>query len=213
MDVNGVLTNTATAVDGQTGYMRGCAGNALAVAHVNGRWYELVRRGMVFIASTAAAGVALPAYNHTAQVFMLWNPADSGVNLELICATFGKVSTTGTDGNICWSYKAGMGAAIGVPCSAYTAGTPLNALVGGSPDGTTFFAPGTATVTATALLRTSGITQTEVADAQISPPYPLIESFEQNPIVLAPGSAIFPTQNITGATVWVISVTYAKVPV
>ncbi len=200
-------------VDGIEANPRGGAAGQVIMSQINGRHYELVRRGMVYIASTAVAGLALPIYSATAQLFMIWNPADSGYNLELICAVWGKVSTTGSDGHLCWGYKVGMGAAIGVPCSAYTAGSPINALLGGAVDSITFFAPATATVTAPGYLRPVGITQTEVADAQISPPYLMLEDFNVNPLVLAPGSAIFACQSIAASTIYSVAVTYARVPV
>lgn len=208
------LVNTQSAIaDGQECYPRGNNEGAAVVVQLHGKYYEMVKRGMVFIASTAVAGLALPIYSATAQLFMLWNPANSSYNLELICAAFGRVSTTGADGHLCWGYKTGMGSALGTPCSAFTAGTPVNALLGGSADGVTFFAPATATVTAPSYLRPSCITQTEAADAQIYAPYMIYEDFEMNPIVLAPGSAIFACQNIAASTVWSVALTYARVPV
>jgi hypothetical protein len=196
-------------------YARATNEAALVVSNLHSQYYEMVARGMVFIASTAITGLALPIYSATAQLFMLWNPADSGYNLELLCAAFGRTSTTGADGHICYGYKTGMGSAIatGAPCSAFTAGTPVNALLGGDADGVSKFAPATATVTAPSYLRPSCITQTEAADAQIYAPYMIYEDFSMNPIVLAPGSAIFVCQNIAASTVWNVSLTYARVPV
>lgn len=209
----GPVVTAPTLADGVDAYVRLNNSGAVLISALHGRWYELTRRGMVFIASTAIAGLALPIYSATAQLFMIWNPANSGYNLELICAAFGKVSTTGSDGHICWGYKTGMGSGLGTPCSAYTAGTPVNALLGANGDTVTNFAPATATVTAPSYLRNSGITQTEVADAQISPPYQLVEDFEKNPLIIAPGSAIFACQSIAASTVWGVAVTYARVPV
>ena len=48
-----------------------------------------------FIGSTTYAGIAIPAYNATAQVFGLWNPEGSGVNVILVRLNLG-VATTGT---------------------------------------------------------------------------------------------------------------------
>jgi hypothetical protein len=194
------------------------------IQQLHGPYYEMVIRGMVFIASSAVAGVALPVYDATAQKFMLWNPSDSGVNLELLCAAFGRVSTTGSDGHPCWGYKTGMGSAIatGAPCSAFTAGRPVIArLTLQHPvadnvvetDPTSKFAPATATVTAPGYLRPSCITQTEAADAQIYAPYMIYEDFSMNPIVLAPGSAIFACQSVAASTVWSVALTYARVPI
>ena len=98
-----------------------------------GKFYDQAKLGKVFFGSTTNAGIAIPAYNATAQVFGLWNPAGSGVNLVL-----GKISisvaTLGTNivSAIGLSYLLNTGAQIatGSPISAFTATTPFNARVG-----------------------------------------------------------------------------------
>lgn len=213
--VSGITGAPSGLSDSVESVLRASAEGALVVQQLHGKYYEMARRGQVFIASTAVTGLALPIYSATAQLFMLWNPANSGYNLELIRAVWGKVSTTGSDGHLCWGYKTGMGSTTGTgaPCSAYTAGSPVNALLGSTADSVANFAPATATVTAPSYLRPVGITQTEVADAQTDPPYACIEDFEMNPLIVAPGAGIFACQSVAASTVWAVSVTYAVVPV
>lgn len=202
-----------TVNDGQWAAVRGGRAGEIIVQQLHGRYYEIARRGQVFIASTAAAGLALPIFSATAQLFMLWNPNDSGFNLELISVKLGRVSGTDTDGHLCWGYKTGMGSALGTPCSAFTAGTPVNALLGGSSDSITFFAPATATVTAPSYLCPMGFSTAEMADAQNLQTATLKISYEDDPLIVAPGTAIFAAKNLTSGTVWALSLTYARVPV
>lgn len=89
--------------------------------------------GNVFIGSTLAAGVAIPAYNATAQVFGLWNPAGSGKNLALI-KIMGGIATAGTPAvaalGLSYLPNAGGSIATGAPISAFTDSTPVNGLLG-----------------------------------------------------------------------------------
>lgn len=79
--------------------------------------------GKVFIGSTTAAGVAIPAYNATAQVFGLWNPAGSGVNVVLLKLMLG-IATAGTEAlsslGLSVLTNAGSAIASGAPVSAFT---------------------------------------------------------------------------------------------
>jgi hypothetical protein len=88
--------------------------------------------GNVFIGSSLAAGVAIPAYNATAQVFGVWNPAGSGKNLILLKFMAG-VATAGTPAvaalGLSYLPNAGGSIATGAPISAFTDSTPVNGLL------------------------------------------------------------------------------------
>ena len=89
--------------------------------------------GNVFIGSTLAAGVAVPAYNATAQTFGMWNPAGSGKNAILVKLNLG-VATLGTAAvaSLGLSYIPNAGSAIGAtgaPITAFAATAPVNGLV------------------------------------------------------------------------------------
>ena len=57
----------------------------LHVGDVHGRWYSAASRGRLFVASTAIAGVTLPAPATTlASKAGMANPAGSGINMELV---------------------------------------------------------------------------------------------------------------------------------
>jgi|WetSurMetagenome_2_1015567.scaffolds.fasta_scaffold38855_4 hypothetical protein len=92
--------------------------------------------GNVFIGSTTYAGVAIPAYNATAQVFGLWNPAGSGVSAMLVKLNLG-VATVGSPAvsALGLSYVANAGAAIGAsgaPVTAFAETAAVNGIVGKS---------------------------------------------------------------------------------
>lgn len=64
------------------------------VQHLHGMRYEIVKRGNVFSAATAVAGVDHGSSLATSPPFCLYNPANSGVELSILSATMGYVSGT-----------------------------------------------------------------------------------------------------------------------
>lgn len=90
--------------------------------------------GKVFIGSTTYAGIAIPVYNATAQVFGLWNPAGSGVNVIPIRLSI-SIATIGTNivGAIGLSAVYNTGSAIGAsgaPITAFTQTASVPGLIG-----------------------------------------------------------------------------------
>lgn len=90
--------------------------------------------GGLYIGSTTNAGVAIPAYNATAQVFGLWNPAGSGVNIILVSLDLA-IATVGTSAvsALGFSYVPNTGSAIGAsgaPITAFTQTSSVPGLVG-----------------------------------------------------------------------------------
>lgn len=116
-------------------------------------------KGRKFLGSTTYAGVAMPAYNATAQVFGIWNPAGSGRNIVLDKLNLA-LATIGTEAlaAIGLSYLANAGSSIGTPISAFTATAPINSLIGGgeTPKGRFTL---TATITAPTFFYALGISQ------------------------------------------------------
>jgi hypothetical protein len=95
--------------DGQPAdQLGGKAGEAI-IAELHGKYYTQTYRGNVFVGSTAIGGVVPPAFNATAQVYMIWNPQGSGKNLVPINITLGYISGTSLAGNLGYSYLTGMG--------------------------------------------------------------------------------------------------------
>jgi hypothetical protein len=64
------------------------------IVAIHGQWYTAARRGNLFIASTAAAGVTIPVEDtsNLASTAGMVNPLGSGVNMELVA--LGIISTT-----------------------------------------------------------------------------------------------------------------------
>ncbi|MCR4340511.1 MAG: hypothetical protein NUW01_11590, partial [Gemmatimonadaceae bacterium] len=75
-----------------------------------GPWYQAAREGRVFIGNAAAAGSVLPIYSNTTQVFGVWNPKGSGVNVIPISLALCYVSTTGAAGGYCLALVRNTGA-------------------------------------------------------------------------------------------------------
>lgn len=124
------------------------------MAFSGGAYYPEVSKGRTFIGSTAAAGTALPISTGTAVTFGLWNTSASKAAV-LLSATIGYTSGTialGTFGiaNQFCGYAIGTAA----PLSAFTGGTPKNALTGSGNASAMQFTPSAATLTTggTALL-------------------------------------------------------------
>ena len=117
------------------------------MAKTQGKYFPDVAAGNVFIASTTAAGVAIPISTGTAATVGLWNTSTTK-NAVPLYATLGVTSGTIALGvfGLAQQY-CGFNIATGAPCSAVTAVAPKNALLnsGKSTAMTSFSA--TATVT------------------------------------------------------------------
>ncbi len=76
----------------------------------HGKYYELARRGQVFSVSTAVAGTTIVAANNSpiaanaASILSLYNPIDSGYNLELIRTWLFFISGTPGAGMFVYNY-------------------------------------------------------------------------------------------------------------
>ena len=91
----------------------------------------------LFIGSTTNAGVTVPAYNATSQVFGLWNPAGTNKNLVLVKFQAGLVSL-GTEAvsALGLSYLTNTGASIatGSPVTAFTETSAIGGFIGQEND-------------------------------------------------------------------------------
>lgn len=110
----------------------------LIVAEQHGKWYTAAYRGRVFSTGVLIAGVTIPVNTTTAPTFTLYNPAQSGVNLELISLDVGwpaaaasvvgtllgstgvQTPTSVTAGNI---YSLAIGGGAATKAAFYTAAT------------------------------------------------------------------------------------------
>lgn len=116
------------------------------MAASSGKYYSEVAAGRVFVGSTAAAGVAAPITTGTAVTFGLWNTYP-GKNAVLLWLTIGYTSGTIALGT--WALaNQNVGIAIGTPLTAFTDGTPKNALIGSGNASSMRFTPSAATLAA-----------------------------------------------------------------
>ena len=114
----------------------------------SGKYYSEVALGRVFIGSTAAAGVAAPITTGTAVTFGLWNISSAKYAVPL-WLNIGYTSGTIALGT--WAIAnqyCGFSTATAAPLSAFTDGTPKNALVGSGNASAMRFTPSTATLSA-----------------------------------------------------------------
>lgn len=115
-----------TLTDGvQAPFRLGKSGETI-VQELHGRYYEAVKRGNVYVASTAGAGVAPGTVLSTTPPFTIYNPAGSGVDLVLMQAWLAYISGTLGAGALVWAVN-------NSPQQAAPTGgtvlTPINALL------------------------------------------------------------------------------------
>lgn len=118
------------------------------MAKSNSKYYTDVMQGNVFIGSTAAAGVAFPISTGTAVTFGLWNTTTTK-NAVLLGLNVGYTSGTIALGEIGLANQyVGFATATAAPLSAFTDGTPKNALLGSGNASAMRFTPSAATLSA-----------------------------------------------------------------
>ncbi len=183
------------------------------VTELHGKYYTQTRAGNVFIGSTAAGGVVPPIYSNTAQTFALWNPTGSGKNLSLISLRLGLVTVGVVTSNFCLGYSLGAGSGISAtaPISAFTAVTPVNALIGLGTTSVAKFAPGAATVVAPSFLRTCGVTSFEASTPTAENAFFQLGEDYDGSLIVPPGVVIFVANNIAGVATWNITLTWEEV--
>lgn len=140
------------------------ADRSLAVFAAHGDYYDAARRGGVFVAGTAASGVAPGTSIGTTAAFSLYNPVGSGVNLVILRATLGYVSGTLGAGVIHYVANNNPGAAA----TTGTAITTVNCLMGGAVSQGRAFTTSTLPTTPT-VMRPFVSLQASLASTAVSP--------------------------------------------
>lgn len=189
----------------------------LYVDELYGRHYHQNYRGRVYHATTAAAGVAIPAQSTTSPVAVLWNPAGNIFNFQLIAAYFGWVSTTAAPSNIGYVFQSGVGSTIatGAPITAFTNVLPNPGFIGAGAVSTAKWAPATCTVTAAGTyLGTNGQSQLTTTGATTgATAWTQVDIFDGT-VILAPGTIFYPgTANTAGLSVYDVRLVWAEIPV
>jgi len=208
---------TVVGLDGSNPNVRQGRTGELIVGQAHARYYEAASRGNLFTLTLTATTTGVAAGNLVGAAaaastqFALWNPAGSGVNVNITKVFVGLISGTyGTGGPIFHGLFLN-----GLPTIA-SVGTAYNNLAGGRPPLTRYVASaagttltgGTAPVTFRPM--TMGYSATAYASAAGSN---TLDSVEGD-IVLPPGTGWLPLFATAGTAVLnAYSVTWEEVPV
>lgn len=186
---------------------------AALVSPYGGKWAEAAKRGRLFIGNDAAAGQVLPIYSATAAKFVLWNPANSGVNLNLVRFTASYVDTTGAATGFAIGIMKNAGSALATGgVSVFTEASAERAPFGGTGGNKVRFAL-TATIIAPTLLYQMGqnqlvLTATDTANTQ----WGFRVDFDGE-MLIAPNNLISFGGNIAQLSKWASSVVWTEEPV
>jgi hypothetical protein len=166
--------------------------------------------GNLFFGSTAAAGVAIPTTNATAQVFGIWNPPGSGVLAVLDKLILG-IATLGTNivAALNWSVHLNVQAiATGSAITAFTDTTIRNAQLGRGKTPKVRFTGSAATTTAATQLAPVGITSTTGTPVDANP----VMVFEHNGMIMVPeATAIFLVGSAAPGSTYQAALSWAEI--
>lgn len=176
-----------------------------------GKYYDQVKLGRVFIGNTAAAGVALPVETGTAVTFGLWNTS-TNFNAVPLGISIAYVSGTITIGGfVMVNQYCGFTLATAAPLSAFTTGTPKNALLGNGNASAMSFTPSAATLTAGGT-RVYGLGlghEIATAGPGVNPGF---HDFDGR-LIIPPGHLVFLAYTIAQTGVFSCGLTWAEVPI
>jgi hypothetical protein len=215
MQISGIVNSPGNVSLGDTSQPIALMGKAaeLIVAELHGKYYTQAYRNNLFNGSTAVAGVAVPSYNTTAQVFGIWNPAGNTKNAVLASLDIGLVSGAIILSN--WTLSANLNAgsavATAAPVSAFTAGTPTGGNIAVSGGNSVRFTPSAATTLASTLVMTLGLshnTTTTTTNYAISLHYDF-----DGKVIVPPNSALWVTNNAASGATADLSLFWEEVPV
>lgn len=121
------ITSTQPAGNTMANDFTGPSGEKL-VSDTHGKWYNMAYRGGVFTYNVTAVTLPVVA-NNLVSKFAVYNPANSGKNLELIRVEVGSVAATTVVNTLGLYYSSGASASAS---TFTTAGTALSGIIGGS---------------------------------------------------------------------------------
>lgn len=187
-------------------------GRALHVQAEAAELSHAASAGDMYTCPGAAAGYVLPIYSNTAQIFGIWNPAGSGVIVDVYEWAMTYVSTTGAAGGYVLGIVKNAGAAIatGGNVSVFTDLDIFSAMGTGHDVNPKARVCSAATVTAPVIWRHLGLNQlvTTAADAT-TVPWTARAPFRGD-CQVAPNTAVFLAGNIATLTIWAPSVTWKE---
>ncbi len=183
------------------------------MATYRGTWGDAARDGRLFHATAAASGIVLPIYSNTAQVFGMWNPANSGRNAHIVHLSMGYVDTTLAAADIVWGLLTNVGnsVATAAPISAFTEVVPYRAMSSSTGGNLVRVATGAATVT-TALMVLGPVMWSQDAMTAAATVAMAARTYRvfRGELMLAPNTAIFLAGNIAQLGKWIPSITWVE---
>lgn len=196
--------------DGTTQNLRQGKSGELIATELHGKFYEQNYRGNLFIATQAAAGLAISIFSAAVQNFLVYNPLGSGVNCVPCKLIIGYVSGADIPGHLCLGHSLTVQAAPGTT----TLATIFNGRLGvaASPGKVQVYAPATPAVALTYHSPLDFSLETAVAASTNNMD---IASKDFDGQYIAPPGAIFSiASNVAQTTrISVISLIYEEVPV
>ena len=186
------------------------------VQELNGRYYEQVVRGNVFIYSTVAAGIALITPAAAGLIPTLWNPAGSGYNFIPIRLVMGYVTAlhnAPTNITLATIPNAGNTIGAGLPIITFTDVAPVNALLGSGKVSKMRWAPAVCTFTPIpTFLMTLGLSQFTGVAATAVAPWSLVHDFDGT-LIVGPGNTLHIGCNAANTSVYSIALIGMELPV
>lgn len=188
---------------------------AMLVQQIQTKYAIPAKEGRLFIGNAGAAGQVLPIFSATAQKFGIWNPAGSGVNAILVEIAMTYIDATPAAGGYVLAVSRNAGSALATGgISAFTAGTPDNALTGKTGGNAVRFTPSAATVLAPVIYRHLGINQ-DVAPATsaVTPARAKTGVLFDGDVVVQPNTALWLCGNISTIAKWASMFAWIEEPV
>lgn len=175
----------------------------------HGKYYDVARKGRLFVASSLTAGIALIVAATTGNHPTLWNPLGSGRILSIRKLQLAYVSGANAPGSLAWNVTEDAGAQVGTggPILTFTKVAVRNALAGGPVDSKGLWSPAISTYTAApAYHRPTGISLFTGAAATAVAPFVLEEEYDGDNLIM-PGTALsLVTQQATTTALFRITV-------
>lgn len=176
-----------------------------------GKYYTETALGRVFIGSTAAAGTAFPISTGTAVTFGIWNTSTTKNAVPLWCSV-GYTSGTIALGTIgLANQNVGFNIATGAAMTAFTEGTPKNALLGKGDASSMKFTPSGATLAAggTACYWFGRSIESATAGTGI---FECKEEFDGS-LIVPPGQILFVCGSVAQTALFTMSMAWAEVDI
>jgi hypothetical protein len=212
MGFEGIVGNISWPEGAQVPYRRfGKHGDVLS-SSLHGPCYEAARLGNLYTVASALAGVTIPIYSNTAQVFCLWNQSQD-VFLELIELTLSHSGTPSVSGNIGFGViNAGTSIATG-NISAITKNNPFQMktlTIAEAPAGKSLSAATVVAMAATQFIPV-GLSQAGVlAAASTTTPWTLLMKQFRGDFIVPPGMCICLVGNVAQTQPFGVTLSWAE---